>query len=293
MHGGMETILIHRGRAIQRGEIDLIRNLIVSNPDDHRTALSRKICQAWNWTQPNGQLKDMVCRGLLLRLEAEGFIKLPPRQSAAGGRGCRTLQPLLVDQSPMQTDMAGLAGIDMRQVRRTPFEKLHDTLLAQFHYLGYTRPVGEHLKYLAFAKDRPIACLTWSSAPRHIGCRDRFIGWNARVRQKNLHLLVYNTRFLVLPWVKVPNLASHLLARAAATLARDWSALYAHPVYWLETFVDTSLFKGTCYRAANWIHLGATTGRGKNDQTHKANRSLKAVWGYPLCRRFKERLCRG
>ena len=286
----MEKILIHRGRPIHAGEIDFIRNLITSNPDDHRTGLSRRVCQAWNWTQPNGQPKDMVCRGLLLRLEAEGFIRLPPRQSAAGGRHCRTPEPILVDQSPIETDIAGLDPIDILQVRRTPFEGTHDTLLAQFHYLGYARPVGEHLKYLAFAKGRPVACLTWSSAPRHIGCRDRFIGWDARLRQKNLHLLAYNTRFLVLPWVRVPNLASHLLARSAAVIPRDWSTLYAHPVYWLETFVDTSLFRGTCYQAANWIYLGTTTGRGKNDKTHRPNRSLKAVWGYPLCRRFKERL---
>lgn len=293
MHGRVETILVHRGRPINAGDIRLIRNLIKNNPDDHRTALSLKICQAWNWTQPNGQPKDMVCRGLLLRLESEGHIELPPRQSAAGGRHYGTPEPILVDQSPIQADIAGIVPINIRQVRRTPFERIHDALVAQFHYLGYARPVGEHLKYLAFAKGRLVACLTWSSAPRHIGCRDRFIGWNAQLRQKNLHLLAYNTRFLVLPWIHVPNLASHLLARSATAIRRDWSALYAHPVYWLETFVDTDLFRGTCYQAANWIYLGTTTGRGKNDKTHRPNRSLKAVWGYPLCRDYRERLSHG
>jgi hypothetical protein len=170
MHGHVEKILIHRGRPIHAGEIDFIRNLIASNPDDHRTTLSRSICRAWNWTQPNGQPKDMVCRGLLLRLEAEGFIRLSPRQSAAVGRHYRTPEPILVDQSPIETDIAGLAPIDIRQVRRTPFEGIHEALLAQFHYLGYARPVGEHLKYLAFAKGRPVACLTWSSAASKRGC---------------------------------------------------------------------------------------------------------------------------
>lgn len=289
----MGTVLIHRGRPFTAGDIEFIRHLIEGSPEDHRTALSRRICKAWNWTQPNGQLKDVVCRGLLLRLEAKGFIKLPPRQSAAGGRHYRAPEPIQIDQSPIQTDISSLSPIEIRQIRCTPLERIHDALLDRFHYLGHTRPVGEHLKYLAIAKGRPVACLTWSSAPRHIGCRDRFIGWDVRLRQKNLHLLVYNTRFLVLPWIRVPNLASYLLARSAAIISRDWSGIYAHPVYWLETFVDTTLFRGTCYQAANWIYLGETTGRGKNDQTHRANRSLKAVWGYPLCRRFKEMLCRG
>jgi Druantia protein DruA len=293
MYGGMGTILTYRGRPICTGEIDFIRNLIENNPDDHRTALSRRICKAWNWTQHNGQLKDMVCRGLLLRLEAEGYIALPAKQSAAGGRHSKTPEPLSVDQSPIQTEIGSLVPIDICQVRRTSFERLHDALLAQFHYLGYAQPVGEHLKYLAFVNGGPVACLAWSSAPRHIGCRDRYIGWSGQLRQKNLHLLAYNTRFLVLPWVVVPNLASHLLARCAAIISKDWQSVYAHPVFWLETFIDTSRFKGTCYQAAGWTHLGNTTGRGKNDQTHQANRSIKAVWGYPLSVDFREALQHG
>jgi hypothetical protein len=293
MHGRVEAILVYRGRPITTGDIDFIRDLIERNPDDHRTALSRRICQVWNWTQPNGYPKDMVCRGLMLRLEAQGYIKLPSRQSAAGGRHCVAPEPVTVDQSPIGTDISSLAPISILQVRHTPLERLHDGLLAQFHYLGYARPVGEHLKYLAFANGRPLACLTWSSAPRHIGCRDRYIGWDIQRRRKNMHLLAYNTRFLVLPWVKAHCLASHLLSRTAHTLCRDWQNVYAHPVYWLETFVDTDLFRGTCYKAANWIYLGNTTGRGKDDLTHRPNRSIKAVWGYPLCRDFRQRLCHG
>jgi hypothetical protein len=156
--------------------------------------------------------------------------------------------------------------------------------------LGYEQPVGEHLKYVVWAQGRPIACLAWSSAPRHLGSRDRFLGWNAEARRRNLRFLAYNTRFLILPWVQVSHLASHLLARVTQRLSRDWERLYHHPLYFVETFVDPERFRGTCYRAANWILLGRTTGRGKDDQTNRVNRSLKEVLGYPLTPRFRELL---
>jgi hypothetical protein len=164
-------------------------------------------------------------------------------------------------------------------------------LIEQYHYLGYCHPVGEHLKYIVFAQQKPIACLSWSSAARHIGCRDSFIGWSKELREKNLSLIVYNNRFLILPWVRVSHLASHILGRMAGVLAADWQRVYQHPIYFLETFVDTQRFKGTCYKAANWIYLGNTTGRGKNDQTNKPNRSIKAIWGYPLSKDFRDHLC--
>ena len=284
----MNTILNYRSRSITRQDISFIRGLIAANPDYNRTALSREICRAWSWVQPNGYPKEMICRRLLLRLEADGCIALPPRQSVPRKPDSYGKQPLpvQVDQIRLRTDLKHVDSIILRQVRRTEFEKIHDGLLAQFHYLGYVQPVGEHLKYLAFAGERPIACLAWSSVARHIGCRDRFIGWNAQERMGNLHLLAYNTRFLILPWIRVPHLASHLLAKCSRIISGDWQALYSHPVYWLETFVDTQRFKGTCYRAANWICLGKTTGRGKQDHTRKPNRSIKTVWGYPLRRDF-------
>jgi hypothetical protein len=157
------------------------------------------------------------------------------------------------------------------------------------HYA--TEPVGEHLKYLVWARGtRPVAALAWSSSPRHLGARDRYIGWSQEARQRNLHLIAYNTRFLILPWVKVPHLASHILGRMAARISADWEAQYAHPLYLLETFVDPERFRGTCYLAANWKVLGETTGRGKADLTHRPNRSLKQVLALPLHRRFRELL---
>lgn len=186
--------------------------------------------------------------------------------------------------------LSELGPLELRQVRRTPEEALFNSLLRHHHYLGYTQPVGEHLKYLAFAEERPIACVAWSSAPRHLGGRDRFIGWDKQARLKNIRLLAYNTRFLILPWVKVPHLASHILGRMTRTLSVDWQRVYAHPIYFVETFIDPQRFTGTCYRAANWTVLGETTGRGKDDLAHQANRSIKKVLGYPLVKDFRRRL---
>jgi hypothetical protein len=195
--------------------------------------------------------------------------------------------------------LAELGPIELRQVRRTGQEGLFNSLLQQHHYLGYTQPVGEHLKYLMVARpaggssagqERPIACAAWSSAPRHLGSRDRHIGWSAVARRANIGLLAYNTRFLILPWVRVPHLASHLLGRMARVIAADWQRLYGHPVVWLETFIDPQRFAGTCYRAANWVELGLTTGRGKDDQTHQPNRPVKQVLGYALQPNWRQRL---
>ena len=183
-----------------------------------------------------------------------------------------------------------LGSLTIEQVRRTPQEGLFNSLMEQYHYLGYQQPVGEHLKYVVSAKGQAIACLAWSSSPRHLGCRDRFIGWGQEARRRNIHMLSYNTRFLILPWVKVPHLASHILGRMAKQVPSDWQQIYAHPVYLLETFVDPERFRGTCYRAANWVSLGHTTGRGKNDLTHQPNRSIKEVLALPLHRRFRQLL---
>ena len=193
----------------------------------------------------------------------------------------------------LQAGLAEIQPIEMRQVRRTPQEALFNSLLAQHHYLGYTQPVGEHLKYLVYAQGRPIACLAWSSAPRHLGSRDRFIGWSAQARLRNIRFIAYNSRYLILPWVVVPHLASHILGRIARVLPGDWERRYGHPIYFLETFVEGERFRGTCYRAANWIYLGDTTGRGKDAPTHQPNRPIKQVLGYPLTKDFRQRLAQG
>jgi len=291
----MESPVRYRGRTVTEEDIAGIRHLIADHPGESRRALSRKLCEAWGWRQPNGALRDMVCRGLMLALHRSGEITLPPiRQCNPNPFRDRTKPaPVTIEQTPLSGTVSDLLPLTFRQVRRSPEEALFNGLIEQYHYLGYCHPVGEQLKYLVLCQSTPIACLAWSSAPRHIGCRDRFIGWSQKERGMNLSRLACNTRFLILPWVRVPCLASHILGAMARILPRDWERIYGHPLYYLETFVDEERFLGTCYRAANWRYLGRTTGRGKNDQTHRPNRSRKAVWGYPLAKDFRDRLCGG
>ena len=235
----------YRGRTVTAEEIDFIRRLVAEHPAASRRRLSEKLCEAWQWKQANGALRDMVCRGLLLMLHRAGQIELP-------------------------------------QVRYTPPNPLVRRERPQ--------PVGEHLKYLVWAHGRPIACMAWSSAPRHLGSRDRYIGWSADARRRNIRFIAYNTRFLILPWIRVPHLASHILGRVAAALPEDWERMYSHPVYFAETFIDPGRFRGTCYRAANWVLMGRTTGRGKASNSWIPNRSIKEVLGLALTRRFRELL---
>lgn len=283
----------YRGRAVTPADIEFIRDLIARHPEASRRALSVKLCEAWRWVQANGALRDMVARGLCLHLHRQGLIELPAQKRRPPNNVVRHHRPApapLLQWAPLEGPVSSLRPLEIRQVRRTPDEPLFNSLIETHHYLGYARPVGEHLKYLVFSRGTPVACVAWSSAPRHLGCRDRFIGWSPEVRRRNVHLLAYNTRFLILPWARLPHLASHILAQVARRISADWAQFYEHPIWFLETFVDPERFRGTCYRAANWILLGVTTGRGKDDQTHKANRSLKQILGYPLAADFREKL---
>jgi len=289
----MQTILSYRGRAVSEEDVVFIRKLISDNPKASRWRLSKKLCEAWDWVQPNGHLKDMVCRGLMLQLHRAGHIVLPQKRQNSNNPfvNRKKPQPVLIDNSALCSTVSGLKPLEIVQVNRTAQESMFNSLVQMYHYLGYTHPVGEHLKYVVYGPEhRLLACFSWSSAPRHLGPRDRFIGWSAPARKKNIGYLAYNSRFLILPWVTVKNLASHLLSQMSRVVPHDWEKVYGHSIYYLETFVDPERFTGTCYRAANWKYLGNTTGRGKDDQTHKANRSLKRVLGYPLSRDFRERL---
>ena len=283
----------YRGQTIDSEQVAFVRDFLAAHPDSSRWKVSRQLCEALGWKQANGALRDVVCRGLLLTLERAGEIALPPvRRHIPGQRRDARLrpEPVLIDTTPLAMPLGALGPIEIQPVRRTADEPLFHSLMEQYHYLGYEQPVGEHLKYLVWAQQRVVACLAWSSSPRHLGARDRYIGWSRQARQRNLRLLSYNTRFLILPWVQVAHLASHILGRMAARISADWEAMYAHPIYLLETFVDPERFRGTCYRAANWKVLGETTGRGKDDLTHRPNRSRKQVLALPLHRRFRELL---
>jgi hypothetical protein len=288
----MEPIFSYRHRDLSGDDVAFIRQLIAEHPRLSRRRLSEKLCQAWNWVQPNGVARAMVCRGLMLALHRAGLIELPPvRWQPVTPLARRAAPaPVEVDASALQARLSEIGPVELRQVRRTGEEGLFNSLLQQHHYLAYTQPVGEHLKYLAYAQGRPTACLAFSSSPRHLGSRDRFIGWPAPARLANIRLLAYNSRFLVLPWVTVPHLASHLLGRIARRISVDWQSVYGHPIYFLETFIDPQRFRGTCYFAANWTLMGVTTGRGKDAPTYEPNRSIKQVLGYALVKDFRQRL---
>ncbi len=284
--------LKHRGRRITQEDILYIRALIAAHPGESRRRLSTKLCEAWQWKQANGALRDMVCRGMLLMLDRAGQIELPPVKFVPHNPLARRVRPapVVIDTTPVEGRLQQIQPVEFAQVRRSGDESLFNSLMEEHHYLGYEQPVGEHLKYLVCAQRRPLACVAWSSAPRHIGSRDRYIGWDQEARRRNIRFIAYNTRFLILPWVRVTHLASHILGRMAARISADWQQMYGHPIYFLETFVDSERFRGTCYRAANWKLLGKTTGRGKQSNSYVPNRSIKEVLGYPLTKRFRERL---
>lgn len=284
--------LKYRGRLITEDHLSYIREMIAAHPEASRRTLSKQLCEAWQWRQANGALSDMVCRGLLLMLNRAGQIELPPVSYVRNNPLAKRTRPVpvLIDTTPIEGELRDLGPLEFQLVRRTADEPLFNSLLEQHHYLQYEQPVGEHLKYLVWGGSRPIACLAWSSAPRHLGVRDRYIGWSPAARRQNIRFLAYNLRYLLLPWVQVKNLASHILGRMAARISQDWQGLYGHPLYFLETFVDPERFRGTCYYAANWMWLGETTGRGKASNSHVPNRSIKHVLGYPLNPGFRELL---
>lgn len=234
----------------------------------------------------------MVCRSLLLLLESKGFINLPARKCNPSNPLANRKKPekVIIDQEPICCSLRDLKPVRLLQVRKTRFEKLFNGLISEHHYLGYTQPVGEHLKYVAFSGDRPIACLAWGSAPWYIKARDQFIGWSKEERQSNLHLIANNLRFLILPWVKVPCLASYLLALNRYCLSTDWQNLYHHPIHLVETFIDTKHFQGICYKADNWKYVGQTTGRGKLSKSNRPMLTKKAVYVNPLTKRFRQEL---
>ena len=284
--------LKYRGRVITTADILYIQDLIAAHPQGTRRALSNKLCETWQWRQSNGALRDMVCRGMLLMLDRAGKIVLPPVKFVPHNPLAQRARPspVVIDTTPIEGRLHQIQPLEFVQVRRGGDEPLFNSLMEEHHYLGYEQPVGEHLKYLVWAQGRPVACVAWSSAARHLGSRDCWIGWNQQARRRNIRFIAYNTRFLILPWVRIEHLASHILGRMAAQISDDWQQMYGHPIYFLETFVDPERFRGTCYRAANWALLGRTTGRGKQSNSYVPNRSIKEVLGIPLTKRFRELL---
>lgn len=288
----MAELLYHiRGRHIGPDDLHDIRAMISDHWASGRTAISRLLCEHWDWRQPNGQPKEMACRALLLALEAKGALELPPRQKESFRAPRRTdRQVFAVDTSPLDGSVAEFRSLTIKMIRRTPDEALWDHLIDTYHYLGRPWIVGACLKYLVYLDGRLVACLGWGSAAWKVECRDRLIGWDAPSRQANLHQVVNNVRFLILPWVRISHLASKVLALNLRVLASDWQHFYSHGIALAETFVDTERFAGTCYKAANWTRIGETKGRGKYDRQWRVGATVKAVYLYPLARNYRERL---
>jgi len=281
-----------QGRLICPADVVQIRQLMTEHSDWNRTRLSRELCGLWRWTDAAGRAKDMACRTLLLKLERRGLVCLPPApHHGFNHRRGKSFQPALHDTTPICGPLADLLPVRLRPADSGPEQQLWQTLLSSYHYMGFSTKVGRSLSYLAMDRHgRPVGCLLFGAAAWKTAPRDRFIGWTAAQRQANLHKVVNNMRFLIPPWVTVPHLASHLLGRVVRRLPRDWSDKYAEPIVLAETFVDLSRFRGTCYRAADWVYVGDTRGRSRNDVHHRLDVPVKAVYLRPLCRDFRQQL---
>jgi hypothetical protein len=289
----MEQGTLVQGRTLSTEDIGFIRQLISDHPDWHRTRLSQEVCRCWNWINGQGHFKDMAARSLLRKLDAKGLIRLPaPVRSANNAFRHRSDSLIDVDQIPITEGLSEIAPIGVVCVQEPGHARLFRGLLQAHHYLGYSGPVGENLRYLVFDREeRPLACLLFGAPAWRVADRDRFIGWNDAARKQGLSRIANNMRFLILPWVRVEHLASHLLGQVRRRLSADWRNKYGHPIDLLETFVEEDRYRGTCYAAANWIRVGQTTGRSRNDRHKRLQVPVKSVWLYPLGKHFRSRLC--
>lgn len=275
--------MIIQGRYLSQQDIEWIRELIQDHPDWHRSRLSRELCMTWNWTNAKGDLKDMACRTMLLKLQRQGFITLPAPRTVGVGNARKHIRPILHDATPVTGPLRQLLPLQIDMVRTRDDRRLFEHFIASYHYLGFSGTVGENMPYLIRDRQgRPLACLLFGSAAWKVAPRDEWIGWSHEVRKQSLPMITNNMRFLILPWVTVPHLASHILGRIARRIRQDWQEKYGHPVHLLETFVEQERFRGTCYQAANWIRLGETKGRSRNDTYNTIKVPIKDIYVYPL-----------
>jgi len=277
---------------ITEDRVEQIRNVIAENPNWNRTKISKHICRLWGWQSPNGHLKDISCRDMLRELDKAGKINLPEAQapSRTSGRSDK-INHLDHDKTPISQKLSELCPLRISIVNIGKELAMFKSLLDQFHYLKFDRAIGENMKYMIYSRDgRPLSCLMFGSAAWSCRERDSFIGWDKSGRMRGLSLMTNNSRFLVLPWVNVPHLASHILSLIAKRISSDWELKYGHGLCLLETFVECGRFKGTCYKAANWINVGRTTGRGRDGGHHNAILPQKDVYLYPLVTCFRQAL---
>lgn len=287
----MSRTVVIQGRELSPDDIDTIRRLIGDHPDWHRTRLSKELCIIWQWRTQTGLFKDMACRSMLRKLEQKGFVTLPVARHSGNRRRCILDVPHSCN--PVEADLRTIRPVQLAPVKsRGPDDDLFHCLMERYHYLGCKGHVGEHMKYIAFDREmRPVACLLFGSAAWKTAPRDQFIGWDPAIRRRNLHLMTNNTRFLILPWIRIPHLASFILGASLKRLRQDWRAKYAHELCLVETFVDRSRFAGTCYQAANWHKIGQSKGRSRQDRIHRLQVPVKDIYVYPLTPNYKKQLC--
>jgi len=288
----MPESLTFCGRTFSAGELELTRQIALEFSALGVTEIARTVCELLEWKRPAGGLKNHECRHLLERLQAEGFLKLPDLRKL-GGRGPRRadisrlcFEPARVECAASECEPLELALVEGRAESRLWREQVE-----RYHYLGCRVPFGANLRYWVRNREREMACLLWTSPAWKMQARDAWIGWGDEQRQRNLQSIVNNGRFLILPWVRVNGLASKILALSARQMPRDWETRYGSRPLLLETLVDAARFRGTCYRAANWIPVGQTAGRGRMDRKHKAHgQVVKDIYVYPLVRDARQRL---
>lgn len=280
------------GRDFTPDEMERISRLIAAPPPLNRAQLSRRVCEELQWRRPDGGLKDMSCRVAMLRMDRDGLIRLPAPQTTNGNGRIKPRRTAVSDRgAPIQLSLKELGPIQLRQVRSRKDSSLWNELIDRWHYLGYKPLPGAQLRYFVVAEDgRLLAVLGFGAAAWTAAPRDRFIGWDTDERQRNLHLVINNARFLILPWVRINHLASKILGQAARQIANDWQTRYGFRPVCLETFVERDRFRGTCYRAANWRLIGQTTGRGKLEKNHRRITPIKNIFIYPLNKHFRQTL---
>jgi len=268
-----------------------IRQVIANNPDWGRKQISIHLCELWDWRIPGGQVKDISCRDMLRALDKSGSIKLPAPLNTNGLNPRHRIRHLEHDTTPIGCGLNLLRPLNVNVVEKGDGLAEFKSLIDQYHYLGYDRTVGENMKYVIRSNSgAAVACLMFGSAAWKCRDRDTYIGWSTEQRKSRLFMLTNNVRFLIAPWVRVPHLASHCLALTVRRLNTDWEAKYGHSILLLETFVETGRFRGTCYQAANWVCVGRTAGRGRDDQQHERALPVKDIYLLPLLDKWRESL---
>lgn len=279
------------GRRFTDDEISWIRDLIARQPQANRVRLSQLVSESLAWLRPDGRLKEMSCRVAMLRMQRDGLISLPPPLNRNGnGRTRPGLTTASDPREPVTRPAGSLGKLVFQRVDKPQDSTLWNELIERYHYIGYKPLSGDQIRYLVFGDSNLLAALGFGSAAWKIAPRDSFIGWSLEQRRRNLHLVVNNARFLIFPWVTSRNLASRILACIAQQLPLDWQARYGYRPVLLETFIDRDRFRGTCYRAANWISVGQTQGRGKLDRQHQHPLPVKDIFLYPLHKSFRRKL---